>query len=45
MANSKKTESFNDRSIEIIGEGITVEKSKVEKLGGENLSVSANRVL
>jgi hypothetical protein len=34
----KKTESFDERSIEIIGEGITVEGTKAENLGGENLN-------
>ena len=33
----KKIESFDERSIEVIGKGITVEEAKAENLGGENL--------
>jgi len=34
----KKTESFDVRSIEVIGEGIVLEKTEVEKSGGDNLN-------
>ena len=44
MANSKKTESFNDRSIEVIGEGITVEEAEAEKTGSENLNIPLGKL-
>jgi len=40
----KKTESFDEHSVEVIGEGITVEESKREKLGGKSLDIPLGKL-